>query len=337
MGLTSAITRLKRSSRAEDAEAPGLPEITLDQTPLFDEELLARLRKVVLLSRRAVAQGIAGEHKSRRRGSSPEFSDFKSYSQGDDYRRIDWNIYSRLDELFIRLSEVTTELTIHILVDASNSMDWRGSEQTPSKFAYARRLAGSLAYVSLWHFDRVVITPFRDVPAPSYGPVQGRSHIQPTLKYLTSMQASGTTNLLESIRRYTSARSQQGILIVISDLLSGEPESLAEALRHARSRGWQTSIIHIVDAAELSPEPFVRSRDSERPVTLELVELESGERLRVTTTGDLIERYRSSVDSWKAELEAACLAEKSDYVLLQTDWPFESLVLSRLHEAGLVA
>lgn len=337
MGLTSAFTRLTRPSQAAVDERAALPEVAQDQESLFDEELLGRLRKLVLLSRRAVAQGIAGEHRSRRRGSSPEFSDFKSYSQGDDYRRIDWNIYSRLDELFIRLSEVTTELTVHILIDSSNSMAWRGSEQVPSKFAYARRLAGSLAYVSLWHFDRVVITPFSDQPAPSYGPVQGRSHIQRTLKYLTSMQSSGTTNVLESIQRYTSARSQQGMLIVISDLLSGEPESLTEALRYARNRGWQTSIIHIVDAAELSPEAYVRSRDSERPVTLELVELENGERLRLTPTDELIERYRESVLQWKTALEEACLAEKADYVLLQTDWPFESLVLSRLHEAGLVA
>ena len=337
MGLTSALTRLKRSNAAEDADRVGLPEIAPDQAPLFDEELLARLRRLVLLSRRAVAQGIAGEHKSRRRGSSPEFSDFKSYSQGDDYRRIDWNIYSRLDELFIRLSEVTTELTVHILIDASQSMAWRGSEQVPSKFSYARRLAGSLAYVSLWHFDRVVITPFSDHPAPSYGPVQGRSHIQRTLKYLTTMQTSGSTNLLESIQRYTSARSQQGMLIVISDLLSGEPESLTEALRYARNRGWQTSIVHVVDAAELSPEPFVRGRDNERPVTLELIELENGERLRLTATDDLIERYRDSVTRWMTELEGACVAEKADYVLLQTDWPFETLVLSRLYEAGLVA
>jgi uncharacterized protein (DUF58 family) len=223
------------------------------------------------------------------------------------------------------------------MVDSSNSMAWRGSEQTPSKFAYARRLAGSLAYVSLWHFDRVVITPFRDQPATSYGPVQGRSHIQRTLKYLTSLQASGSTDLLASIQRYTSARSQQGMLIVISDLLSGEPESLTEALRHARTRGWQTSIIHVVDAAELAPEAFVRSRESDRPVTLELVELESGERLRLTPTDDLIDRYRDSVARWQAGLHEACVAEKADYVLLQTDWPFESLVLSRLYDAGLVA
>ena len=128
--------------------------------PLFDEALLARLRRLVLLSGRAVTEGLAGEHRSRRRGASPEFADFKSYSQGDDFRRIDWNTYARLDGLFVRLSEVTTELTVHVLLDASNSMVWRAGDRVPTKFVYARRVAGALGYVALWHFDRVVVAPF---------------------------------------------------------------------------------------------------------------------------------------------------------------------------------
>jgi uncharacterized protein (DUF58 family) len=335
MGLTGW---LQRMGRAGDAPAPSLepvPNVELAAETLFDEELLARLRRLVLLSRRAVAQGIAGEHRSRRKGSSPEFSDFKSYSQGDDYRRIDWNIYSRLDELFIRLSEVTTELTVHMLIDASASMAWRGADEGFTKFGYARRLAGSLAYVSLWHFDRIAITPFSDALSPTYGPVQGRSHVTPTLRYLTGMPASGRTNLLDAIQRYTSSRHQPGMLIVISDLLSGDAASFREGLRHARNRGWQTTMIHIVDPAELSPEQVVRPGGGAQ--TLELIDLEAGERLRLTASDDLIRRYREAVERWQAELEGACGDEQVDYILLQTDWSFESVVLNRLYEAGLVA
>src|SRR5680860_739213 len=114
MGLASILNRFTRAPDDLDLRDREFALSAQDLDPLFDEELLSRLRRLVLLSRRAVAQGIAGEHKSRRRGSSPEFSDFKSYSQGDDYRRIDWNIYSRLDELFIRLSAVSyTHLRAH--------------------------------------------------------------------------------------------------------------------------------------------------------------------------------------------------------------------------------
>src|SRR5215204_7759600 len=127
---------------------------------IFTEELLARLRRLVLISRKSIAEGLAGEHRSRRRGSSPEFADFKSYSQGDDFRRIDWNTYARLDSLFVRLSEVTTELSVHFLLDSSASMDWRGNNDRPTKFTAARCLTGALAYIALWGFDRVSIVPF---------------------------------------------------------------------------------------------------------------------------------------------------------------------------------
>ncbi len=339
MGLTAFVNRLAGTLTGGVAPPPEDSDLSVrqDDEQLFDEELLARLRKLVLLSRRAVAQGIAGEHKSRRKGASPEFADFKSYSHGDDYRRIDWNIYSRLDALFIRLSEVTTELTVHILVDSSMSMAWRSSNQVRSKFAYARRLAGSLAYVSLWHFDRIIITPFSTSLGAPFGPVQGRAQIRQTLSFLTSLQAGGATNIQDALQRYTSARHHPGVLIVISDLLSGEPESLRVGLRHARNRGWQVSVIHIVDAAELDPAGIVLPEGSDRPQTLELIDLEHGERVRLTANDELLQRYQEAVEQWKAELEQICIDERADYILLQTDWSFEQIVLSRLYEAGLVA
>jgi uncharacterized protein (DUF58 family) len=112
---------------------------------LLDERTLARLRRLSLVAGRARTEGLAGEHRSRRRGASPEFADFKRYSQGDDFRRIDWNTYARLDSLFVRLSEVTTELSVHFLLDSSASMDWRGNNDRPTKYAAARCLTGALA------------------------------------------------------------------------------------------------------------------------------------------------------------------------------------------------
>ena len=130
-----------RSARlpAIDALEPAAGEL------LLDERTLARLRRLSLVAGRARTEGLAGEHRSRRRGASPEFADFKRYSQGDDFRRIDWNTYARLDGLFVRLSEVTTELSVHFLLDSSASMDWRGDDDRPTKFTAARRLTGALA------------------------------------------------------------------------------------------------------------------------------------------------------------------------------------------------
>lgn len=336
MAWTDRIPRLEFRRPPNSLDGYGAVPVE-EERPLFDEELLARLRRLVLLSRRSVAQGIAGEHKSRRKGSSPEFADFKSYSQGDDYRRIDWNIYSRLDALFIRLSEVTTELTVHLLIDSSHSMNWKSDSSEYSKFSYARRLAGSLAYVSLWHFDRIVITPFSDKLGTSFGPAQGRSQIQPAFHYLTGLQSQGTTNLEDAVKRYVSARQRPGVLLLFSDLLSEDAESLRAALRHARNRGWQVSVIHLVDAAELSPGSVVLPLGEHRPVTLELIDLEGGDRLRLTANDSLLERYQDAVTRWRSEIERTCIEEAADYIFLQTDWSFEMIVMRRLFEAGLVS
>ncbi|MBA3336818.1 MAG: DUF58 domain-containing protein [Chloroflexia bacterium] len=301
---------------------------------LFDEELLARLRRLVLLSRHSIAEGLAGEHRSRRRGSSPEFADFKSYSQGDDYRRIDWNTYARFGGLFVRLSEVTTEFDIHILLDASESMNWTMSPRLPTKFTYARRTAGALGYVSLWHFDRLAIAPFGAVLAPRFGPVQGRANAIPMLRYLEGLAPYGATDLPTVLETYLRSRRRPGLLVLISDLLSGEPEQIGAQLRKQRAEGWQTIVVHIVDPAELDPAAL---EGGARIGATELIDVELGDRLRLTPTAAVVERYRTALRGWLAQIEEVCEREEAEYLRLETGWPFESIVLRLLHERGVVA
>lgn len=333
------MSSLVGSVRERFAGKPVVADIprvaTIDQV-VFDEELLARLRRLTLLSNRAISQGLAGEHRSQRRGSSPEFADFKSYSQGDDFRRIDWNIYSRLGELFVRLSEVTTELTVHMLLDASASMQWSGDPARGTKFTYARRVAGALGYVGLWHFDRLTITPFATQLGQSFGPSHGRSNITPMLKYLTDLEPSGQTSVAESIERYVRARRRPGILIVFSDLLSGEPEEMRAALQLVRSRGWQTTVVQIVDPAEIDPVGVFPTGPAGQPLTIELIDLENAGRLRVTPNQAALEEYRQAYRAWQTAIEAVCEAEQIPLVTLQTDWPFDTLVLGLLSQRGMV-
>src|SRR5215216_2846257 len=208
----------KRASASIDAAEPAAGDLRLD------DGTLARPGRPPLVSGRARTGGLAGEHRSRRRGSSPEFADFKRYSQGDDFRRVDWNTYARLDSLFVRLSEVTTELSVHFLLDSSASMDWRGSEDRPTKYAAARCLTGALAYIALWGFDRDSIVPFAEALGRPFGPVQGRSQVMPVLRNMQRMQSIGGTALTPAIGAYAHGRSRRGLLILVSDLLSSEPE-----------------------------------------------------------------------------------------------------------------
>ncbi|CAA9520082.1 MAG: hypothetical protein AVDCRST_MAG73-122 [uncultured Thermomicrobiales bacterium] len=334
LSLPSPIRRPAFLPGRTGADAP-VPARTVGDA-LFDEELLGRLRRLVLMSQKTIAQGLAGEHRSRRRGSSPEFADFKSYSQGDDFRRIDWNTYARLDGLFVRLSEVTTEFNVHLLLDASNSMDWRGDDRGPTKFAYARRLAGALGYVSLWRFDRVVLAPFGAELAPRFGPAQGRAQAVPLLRHLETLAPLGQTDLPAILDAYARVRRRPGLVILVSDLLSGEPADLGGPLRELRARGWQATVVHVVDPAELLGAPMTGVGPGGRPAPSELIEVESGEKLRLTPTDPVLSRYRAAIETWLAELDAVCAAEGTTYLRLQTDWPVETLVLQMLHERGVV-
>jgi uncharacterized protein (DUF58 family) len=216
-------------------------------------------------------------------------------------------------------------------------MDWRGDVRVPTKFTYGRRIAGSLCYVSLWHFDRIVIVPFGRELGPPFGPAQGRAHVMPMLQYLSRLTPLGATDLPAAMDRYVRARRRPGLLVLVSDLLSGEPEQLKEQLRTLRARGWQTVVVHVVDATELAPAALTAAGPGGRPQPAELVEVELGQRLRLTPTAQILARYEAAIRDWLGAIEAVCLEEQADYVRLQTDWPFETIVLRILHAKGVLA
>ena len=136
-------------SGARTATAPARPA-----GPLVEEALLRRLERLSLVSRRPVAGGLGGEHRSSARASSTDFADYRQYTPGDDFRRIDWNLYARTERLFLKLFVAEEELTIHLLVDNTASMDWG----EPNKLTYARRAAGAFGYIALSSLDRVTVT-----------------------------------------------------------------------------------------------------------------------------------------------------------------------------------
>ncbi|MFM9107776.1 MAG: DUF58 domain-containing protein [Chloroflexota bacterium] len=307
---------------------------------VFDEAFLARLRRLTVLPGQVRAEGIAGEHRSRRRGVSPEFADFKPYSPGDDFRRIDWNTYARLDGLFVRLSEVTSELEIHVLVDASQSMQWRAGPERPAKFTQARRLAGALGYVALWHFDRLTVTPYAEGLGRSFGPAQGRAQALPMLKSLEAMTPLGGAALPETIGRYVHARRRPGVLAVISDLLSGEPEDLRPHLRDARARGWEVTLAQVLDEAELFPDAAAAFLTGDEPgaeALIELVDSESGGTVQLARDEGLLREYGERIAAWQEELTGVCAEEGATHLRVLCGLDLEEAVYAVLRERGVVA
>ena len=123
----------------------------LTPTSLLSPELLAKLERLELVSRKVFRGRMKGERRSKRKGQSVEFADFRNYSAGDDLRFIDWNTYARLDKLFLKMFLEEEDLHFYVLLDASASMEFGD----PSKLQYAKQLAAALSFVALVHADRV--------------------------------------------------------------------------------------------------------------------------------------------------------------------------------------
>src|SRR6187431_871514 len=140
---------------------------------LLDPSFMARLDQLDVMSRKVLAGKMKGERRSKRRGQSVEFADYRNYSIGDDLRFIDWNIYARLDKLFLKLFLEEEDLSLYILVDVSKSCDYGD----PQKANYIKRVAAALGYVGLVNYNRVNILAFADGVVSETGGMRGRTKV----------------------------------------------------------------------------------------------------------------------------------------------------------------
>lgn len=301
-------------------------------TPLFTDDVLARLRRVILQSRRLARTGLTGEHRSLRKGPSPEFADFKAYTVGDDYRRIDWRVYARFDSLYVRESEITAEFDVHLLVDVSRSMDWSSGPERPTKLRHALQLTGALAYLSLWHFDRVSITPIGSDAQRRYGPVQGRSHTRSMLTWLERLHAQSEADLAAAMRRLVFERRRAGLLLIVSDFLSVDLEDLEQAMQGAIGRGWEVMLLQISDPAEEDPSLLPDLARTHRAR-----DLETGAQLPIRADDASLARYRENRAAWQDRLVTLGGGARSLHVPISTDVPVDQAMIRLLRNVGMVS
>ncbi len=315
-------------------------------SPLFDLSLLPRLDRLSLVARHVRAGQIAGERRSTRRGTSVEFADYRDYTRGDDLRRVDWNIYARLERPFVKLFEEEEDLAVHLLLDGSGSMDW-GSESVnqrvsesanqrvsesaiseSNKWVYARRLAAALGYVALVTGDRLTVANLQPPTSnlqPRFGPLRGRGHALRLFEWLESLEAEGTTDLNAGLRAYAVSGGRSGLVVLISDLFS--PAGYVEGLMALAARGHEVAVIHVLAPDEVEP-PLAGD--------LRLLDVETGEPQEVTIDGGMRNLYHSRLAAWRDEIRAACRARDVHYVPVETATPFERVVLYDLRRAGLL-
>jgi len=282
--------------------------------------LLPRLEALALQVRRAVSGQMGGERRSRRRGQSVEFADFRNYTPGDDFRLIDWNAYARLDRFMLRLFVAEEELPLSLFLDLSGSMDWG----RPNKADTARRLAGAVAYVALAALDRVRLTVFAEGPTSGGAPYRGRRAATELFARLQSFPTGGATNYEKLV--WPIGRQRPGMSVLITDGL-GEPgvDAALAAMQRAQQEG---AVLQLLAPQELTPDwsGDARLRDAETGIEREF------------TATPLTQRaYLNALEQRTEGIERAAHRRGLRFARLSTDQPIDEMVQLTLRRIGLLA
>jgi uncharacterized protein (DUF58 family) len=307
---------------------------------LLTPELLRRLEQFQLLAARRAKSSAKGERRSRARGQSVEFADYRNYVHGDDFRYLDWNLYGRLDRLFLKLYEEERELPVRIFLDASESMTFG----TPVKFDFARQVAAAIGYVALCGFDRVSVIPFPDLsstaqPSSELGTrnselsaelasrgalrsVRGRKSALTFFQNLGQLSACGTANLNEALRRGALEARQAGVAVVLSDFL--DPAGYETGLNALVGRGFQVNAVQILAPDELNPATYG---------DLRLVDAETGGIQEVTFGRYRLKAYQQTVQNFCQRLREFCQARGVRFFTATSDTALEQLLLKQLRQA----
>jgi uncharacterized protein (DUF58 family) len=318
-------------------------------TTLFDEAFLRRLERLSFRTTPSLRGEIGGERRSRFLRPALDFSDHRPYTHGDDLRHVDWNAYSRHEELVVKLGEAAQSVNVHILLDASPSMTWSpfqpvhgGSNSgRPDKWTAARRLAGAMGYLGLSGGERLELAPFGQIKASNFGPVQGKRQVVRMLQYLTQLEpgqrgaSEQQYELVDNLAGYARRHPRGGLMIIISDLLDtagspdrlGEWRSLTEALRFFPAPRWQVMVLHFLTQQEVDP-VFEGDYD--------LLDAETGQSLPFHLDNTTLAQYRLRVKAWSSQVQTAAARRGAVYARVLAEWPLEKAVIPYLRQRGAV-
>jgi uncharacterized protein (DUF58 family) len=295
--------------------------VTQSSTDLLDPQFIARLERLEIVSKKIFQGKLRGERRSKRRGESVEFADYRNYVRGDDLRFLDWNVYARLERLFIKLFLAEEDLHVNILLDASRSMDWGD----PSKSLYARRVAAAVGYIGLCNNDRVSVYTYADGLTKELAGLRSKRTLARLIDFLVGVECGGISHLARASRQYGLRHPQPGVLLVISDFL--DKGGYEEGLRLLLGRPADIYCIQI-----LAPEEIEPSLAGE----LRLMDVEDNDVAEVSVSRALINRYKNNLQAYCQGLRDYCTRRGMSYLFTSTAVPFDQIVLTYLRRKGLL-
>jgi hypothetical protein len=292
--------------------------------PLFEPVFVRALQTVALAGRRTPSGRAAGQWRSRTSGSSVEFSDYRTYAPGDEFRRIDWNAYARLERLFVRLYRAEEDLALSIALDSSASMGWG----KPSKARLAAQLAGALTFVALQSGDRVDLAACRGPTTASLlSNLRGEGAAWPAWRLLEGLETEGDTDLNAALGAWAGRLRGAGMSVVISDLFS--PSGYQRGLDALLARGQDILLIHVLAPDELQPPTDLLGE-------WRLTDAEPVAALEASITPGVLRAYRRLMQAFVDEVGDFCRHRGITYVQVSSDASVANLVLRTFRTLGLL-
>lgn len=284
---------------------------------LIDSSLLKKLESLKLNSTVTLNQGYGGGRKSKSKGSSVEFSDFREYVPGDDFRKIDWNAYGRFQKLFIKLFMEEREANINIFIDTSKSMDFGN----PRKSTLAKQLALVLGYLSLANMDRVNIYTYENNKLESLEQLSGKNNAHRLAAYLDNIAFDKSEDFFQFIKTRAYKR---GISIILSDLFS---DSFQETIKYLAFMNQSIVVLNVLSTEELNP---LFSGD------IRLIDSETEEGKDISITQSVLNSYEKTFKSFINRNREICRKFNCQYSLISNELSIESIVFDNLTNVGIL-
>ena len=279
----------------------------------FDPQVLARISALKITATNLVDGILTGQHRSRHKGASVEFAEYKDYSPGDEIRHIDWKVAGKTDKYHVKQFEQSTNLKCTILLDSSGSMAYQSPfENGESKIDYACNLVAALSYLFLKQFDAVGLTLFNDAVVQHIPPRSKASHLQHILHGLSTVSAKGVAQVENVLSGIAERLQGRGMLILVSDFLTRD-QDIHKSLKLLRSRRLEVILFHVLHPDELNL-PFdgdtvFESLEDDPTVGLDPI--------------DIREEYQKAIQKQIDQLEKFSNRLGIDYVFMDTSIPLQ--------------
>ncbi|HUW67597.1 MAG TPA: DUF58 domain-containing protein [Candidatus Nanoarchaeia archaeon] len=283
---------------------------------MISTDFLRELDRFTFSARKRVSSQYTGARRSTKVGRGTDAYGFREYEMGDDFRTIDWRVYARSEKLYVRQFEEYKDMTTHILLDVSGSMDY--PPEGMKKFDFATMLAVGFAYIVMKENEKFAISTFsNEIDISRSG--RGRINLMETIDQLNAIQPHGNTGFWNSIDHYSSLIKSKSRVIIISDFLVPLDDIRQALFRMGRH---DLIVIQVLDPSEIELSTLG---------AVKLHDLETSEQLFTDINKVLVSEHKEELESHISAVKIECNRLDADFFSFRTDLPIFEAIYRTIH------